>query len=96
MKLLFWGCKGYGFFSGTITRAAHRLKLLEMQFASSNIHISSQINFWYLRGMGYCLHVNGCPVVDISILNTLVLPVSVKICILYYQIHFPARRKIYP
>ena len=49
-----------------------------MQPASSNKHISSSMNFWYLRGMGYGFHAIGNPVVGISIFSRLVLPTSVE------------------
>ena len=59
MKLPVLGCKGSGFLGTIITGAAYMLKLLEVQPASSNKCISSSMNFWSLRGMGYGFHAIG-------------------------------------
>ena len=77
MKQLFLGCKGSGFLGTIFTGAAHELKLVEMQPTSSNKCISSSINFWYLRRMGYVFCGIDSSVVGMSILNRLFLPTSV-------------------
>ena len=49
-----------------------------MQPISSNECVSSSVNFWYLRGMRYGFHASGSFVGGISILNRLVLHISVE------------------
>ena len=66
MKLLFLRYKGSGFLGTIITGAGHKLKLLEMQPAFSINCISLSMNFWYMRGMGYGLHVICVPMAGIS------------------------------
>ena len=77
MKLFFLGYYGSGSLDTIITGAVHGLRLLEMQPASSNKHISSSTNFWYLIEKGYGFHAIYGPVFGISISNMLVLPTSV-------------------
>ena len=73
-----FGMERIWFFRDYYHWCCHRCKLLEMQSAFSNNHISPSMNFWYLSGIGYGFGTIGGPVVGISISNRLVLPTSIE------------------
>ena len=72
----FWRFKGSHFLGTIITRAAHGLKLLNMQPAFSNNLISSLMDCWYFSRIGYDLHAKGDPEVRMSTWKRFVLPTS--------------------